>query len=47
MRVSHELSNDLWLKILGEYEVSKKSQNFIELKNSVQSSSLNDFFCQY
>ena len=44
MRVPHELSSDLWLKILGKYEVSRKSQNFIELKNSVQSSSLNDFY---
>ena len=40
----HELPNELRLRILGNEEISGKSQNFMELKPSAQSSSQNDFF---
>ena len=39
----HELPNDLRLRILGNYEISGKSQNFIELLPS-DSSSRNENF---
>ena len=39
-----ELPNDLRLRILGNWEISGKSQNFIELLPSAQSSSRNESF---
>ena len=41
-KLPHELPNDLRLRILGISETSRKSQIFLELKLSAQSSSLND-----
>ena len=38
----HKLSNDLRLRILGNLEISGKSQNFLELQPSAQSSSQNE-----
>ena len=40
----YELPNDLSLRILGNYEMSKKSQNFIELKPNAQTYSRNENF---
>ena len=40
----HKLSNDLRLRILRNKEISRKSQNFIELKSSAQPSSQNENF---
>ena len=40
----HELPNDLKLRILGIQDISGKSQNFIELQPSAQSSSQNKNF---
>ena len=40
----HELPNNLRLRILGNEEISGKSQNFIELYPSVPSSSQNENF---
>ena len=40
----YELSNNLRLRIIGNYEISRKSQNFIELKPSAQSFSKNKNF---
>ena len=34
--LSHELPNDLRLRILGNWKISRKSQNFIELLPSAQ-----------
>ena len=42
--IPHELLNDLRLKILGNQEISEKSQNGIELLPSGQSSSQNEIF---
>ena len=40
----HKLPNDLRLGIVGNYDISGKSQNFIELYPSAQSSSKNESF---
>ena len=40
----HQLPNDLKLRILGNQEISSKSQNVLELKLCAQSSSQNDNF---
>ena len=40
----HELPNDLRLRILENQEIWKRSQNFIELWSSAQSSYQNDNF---
>ena len=43
-KICHELLIDLSLRILGNLEISAKSQNYIELLNSAQSSSPNENF---
>ena len=42
--LTHELPNDLRLRVLGNQEISGKSQNFIELLPSAQSPSKNENF---
>ena len=41
-KLPHELLNELRLRTLGNQEISRKSQNFIELYPSAQSSSQNE-----
>ena len=43
----YELPNNLRLRIIGNYEISGKSQNFIELKPSAQSFSKNKNFVNW
>ena len=43
-KLPHRLPNDLRLRLLGNWEISGKSQNFIELLPSDQSSSKNENF---
>ena len=44
MEFPHELPNDLTLRSSGNWEMSRKSQNFIKLKPSAQPYSQNKNF---